>query len=240
MSETIDQAPPLAPPETEVQETVAAETVEETPAKPDWSGPLQKEQEKRANLERSIDSIKESIKALAERPQTAAVKEEVDELLEEAKALDQYVPGISGILQKMQGKAVKEAKEARGEAKQLREALDAAGAFDDFMADKSPAFRKAYVSEQHRIEAKYKTAFGDNITKKELRVAMGEWSERWEEKDGGGEKKESGGKSATGRPIIPTGSGARGTGSADPLEVLRSGRLPDGKGGSKPGNLLGI
>ena len=238
MSETIDQAPPLAPPETEAQETVAAETVEETPAKPDWSGPLQKEQEKRANLERSIDSIKESIKALAERPQTAAVKEEVDELLEEAKALDQYVPGISGILQKMQGKAVKEAKEARAEAKQLRELLDSRGEFETYMADKPPAFRKDYAEAQAEIMKEAEDA-GDKVTPRELRLAMGQWAKQWF-KENGIKPKESGGKSATGRPIIPTGSGARGTGSADPLEVLRAGRLPDGKGGSKPGNLLGI
>ena len=243
MSETLEQTlPPLtpaeeSPPETTEGETPTSEAGESpTPETPNFSKQLQKEQEKRANLERKIDSIADSIKALAERPQTAAVKEEVDELMEEAKKLDEYVPGIGSVLAKMNAKALKEAQEARSEAKSLREQLDSRDAFGEYMADKPAGFREDFTEAEAEMRREAKEA-GETVTSRELQLAMKQWAKQWFKDH---DQTAPTGTGRASRSVIPAPEARRSAKTVDLAEVYAAGRVPDGRGGTKPGNKLGL
>jgi hypothetical protein len=242
--EILDQLPPLTP---ESAETVAEETTdetvvetaeesaaEETPKMPDWSPPVQKLQEKFATFQRHILEALTELKSARAAPQQEAARDELNDLLEEAKKFDDLMPGYSAHTGKILGK-LREALALKGELPALREAVQNREDVSAYMADKPAGFKEAYATAQAELIEEAK-ASGDNVTQRELRLALGVWAKNWLKENKTAPKPRPG---AGGRSVIPAPA-ARRTGKVpDQLDMESNGYVPDGKGGFRSGNKLG-
>ncbi len=208
MSET-ETSPPLAPEGTET-ETVAAPVIDKV---------YQKEQEKRATLERRTNERFDRIEALLEKvaagraspaqeDQLETLSKELDG--EQGAELEKYNPGITKYLKAMAGKLKDSGKAAPPDERiqQLEQRLEAQEAFTNFMSDKPPEFRKAYREHQDQLMEELEAA-GDTATEKELRIAMGQFTKQWFKDHAEGEDEPA--RTAPGRKstIIPSTTGAR-------------------------------
>ena len=103
------------------------------------------------------------------------------------------------------------------------------------MVGKPQGFREEYIAAATKFRERAEDqglALDDNS----LQTALYLWSE--DRLAGKGSAKPA--PKPRNGTIVP-GPGARGGGkSADVNDILKGGRVPDGKGGSRPGNLLGI
>jgi hypothetical protein len=205
MAET-ETAPPLAP----------EETATETPVVVDKS--LQKEQQKRANLERQTNERFDRIEGLLEKLASARTTESKEDRLEaiekelegeQGAELEKYNPGISKYLKDI-AKEVKASRKAPADdsrVKELESRLEAQEAFNLFMSDKPAEFRKDYAAHQKQLMEEYEDS-GDPVTERELRIAMGQFTKQWFKDQ---ETEDEPAKIAPGRKssIIPSNTGAR-------------------------------
>lgn len=233
MSET--ETPPLDPQvDNTTQDTETAVEAEATPAAPDFSKLLQREQMERANLTKStqkrLDNIEKLLQRVAEGNQSRA--DSADDLTE----LDQYAATMEAADPAM-GKALKklvsESRSSRGFRKEIddmKAEAQAKAEYDEYMSQYPPEFRKAYTAKQRELIQEAKDA-GEEVTEKELRLALKEWVKTYEASEG--EEVKPAPKTAAARPagrVIPAGSGAR----LSPMSAFE--KLQKGIGG----NLLGI
>lgn len=234
---------PLAPAlETASEQPVEQESeqeVTETPATPDYSKLIQREQMERSNLNKRVEQRFDRIESLLEKVASGGGSKQVkaDRLSEveslisgdSAAQLDAMQPGMSKALKSI----IEELREQREsspskDVEYLREVQK----FNDFMAEYPPQYRKDYVAEQVRLQNDLKDQ-GIKADTKQLEIAMGQWFNRYvKEQDSvesQPEKKRTAPASSGGR-VIPVTGGAR-TPQQTQFEKLRNGR---------GGNLLGI
>ena len=245
MSEVLEQAPPLAP---ETETPGAGETAPEpsepvenkAPEAPEWSKPVQKVQERTANMEKKIDRLTEAVEALASQPQTVETKDELAELMEQAKGFDPLVPGISEHLGKIVNAVRAETRAARAEAREARESIDSQGDFEAFISrvaelvpGKQEEFRRDYIKAQREIMDDAKSN-GEKVKSTDLKYALGFFTRQWIK-----EQKTAPAPAPT-RSATVRGFGSSGGKPRDDLEILRSGHYVDTKGNVVQGNVLGI
>ncbi len=246
MSESVEELVPLAPTESEASESTAqvegmetegAEAAETKP--PVFDKAMQRFQQKYANQAREIAELKQMIVAQANKPQTAAVRDRLETMLEEAKAeYGDSNPGIMKIVNALT-EEIREGRTTRADLQQKLDDMRGASSYADFMAGRTPDFKAEFSEAQTELEAAAIEESGKKPSPMELRLAMTLWTRNWDKQHA--TTKTAPARSGTGRAqIVPTGSGPRNK-SAESLEqILASGRVPDGKGGAKSGNLLGI
>ena len=251
MSEAVtEELVPLAPPEESAPEPVAEATPDEEAAgQPDEANEspkpyvpnkaLQRFQEKVANQSREIAEIKQLILAQASKPQTAAVRDRLEVMLEEAKAeYGETSPGLLKIVNAL-AEEIREGRSTRSDLQAKLEDVRGAAAYADFMAGRSAQFRTEFAEAQAELEAAGLEEYGEKPPAKELRLAMTVWTRNWDKQHQTPSRTPA--KSGTVRaPLIPTGSGPRSKAPASLSQILESGHVPDGKGGVRAGNLLGI
>ncbi len=246
MSESdTEELAPLAPTEETGEvaiepqaEATEAETTEEQP-QDRFSKPLQRVQMENANLRKDVAELKNLILAQAAKPQTAAVKDELDSLLEAAKA--EYGDSSPSLMKVVNALAeeVRKGNATRSDLQRKLEEVQGSTSYEKFISGRPPEFREKYAEAHVELAEAFKREYGEEPTPRELRFALTAWTKTWDETH-----KPTTRSNTTSAPrrstVIPSGAGARNQSQPSLAEALASGKVPDGKGGYKPGNLLGI
>ncbi len=246
MSEaTTEELVPLAPAEegnaqVDVETQVEGdEGSESTPAPADtFSKPLQRVQQDSANMRREMAELKNLILAQAAKPQTAAVKDRLDAMLEEAKEYGDANPELMKIVKTL-AEEIREGKATRTDLQRKLDEVQGNSAFENFMAGRPPAFRTEFSEAQAELVDSAVQEYGEKPSTRELRLAMTAWVKNWDKQNQTTNKSNntSGQRRST---LIPAGAGPRNSGKVSLASALANGQVPDGRGGYKDGNLLGI
>lgn len=223
--------------ETPVEEEVAEAQPE--PKAPAFDKHLQRFQEKQANQARELAEIKKLLLAQANnKPQTAAAKDRLDTLLEKVRTTHgeqnpDLVETISALAEELRTERT-----SRSSLQSKLDELSGSTSFAKFLVGKPPEFESEFREAQNELREAAIAEYGEEPTARELRLAMTTWTRNWEKQHASPTVKP---KAVQARSqIVPTGSGPRGKAQVTLDGALKSGKVPDGKGGYRDGNLLGI
>lgn len=246
MSETAtEELAPLAPAEEvqdpDAQAEAAEPEAEAVEAQDRFSKPLQKVQMENANLRRDVAELKTLILQQAAKPQTAAAKDRLESMLEEAKTeYGESNPGLMKIVNALADE-LREGKATRSDLQRKLEEVQGVSAYENFMAGRSSQFRTEFSEAQAELVASAMEEFGEKPSIRELRLAMTGWVKNWDKSNQPQTTTKPNAPSAPRRStVIPTGAGARNQSQISLADALASGKVPDGRGGYRSGNVLGI